>query len=273
MKVAISGVSGFVGSALKKSFEDVVEISRQDFSDRNLDKIKDCDILINLAGAPIIGRWTPEYKRELYNSRIDTTKALVEAMQDSSIKHFISTSAVGFYPEDKPCDEQICSGGGDDFLANLCRDWEKEALKAPVDTAIVRLGIVLGKGGGALKEMEKPFLLGVGGPIGNGKAWFSWIDLEDLVAIMHFLIDQKATGTYNATAPNPVTNKAFTKALAGALHRPAFIPVPKFALQLLYSEGASVLTGSKRVYPTALKDKGFVFTCKNVQESLERIYG
>lgn len=272
MKIAISGASGFVGTALSKSFDDVVTISRSDFEKGNLKKIKDCDIVINLAGAPIIKRWSDTYKKELYSSRIDTTKALVNAIKDSSVKYFISTSAVGFYPEDKPCDEQVCSDGGDDFLANLCKDWEAEANKCSVDTAIVRFGIVLDKNGGALAQMHTPFSMGLGGPIGDGKSWFSWIDLEDLVAIFHFLIDNKFSGTFNATAPNPVINKDFTKSFAKVLHKPAFLPLPKFALQAIYSEGATVLTGSKRVYPKMLMSKGFEFKYKTIDECLQRNY-
>jgi len=273
MKIAISGASGFVGTALRKSFEDVVAISRADFKDNNLNKIKDCDVVINLAGAPIIKRWSDEYKKELYSSRIDTTKALVDAIKDSSVKYFISTSAVGFYPEDKACDEESCSDGGDDFLANLCKDWETEAKKCSVDTAIVRFGIVLDKSGGALAQMYTPFSMGLGGPIGDGKSWFSWIDLKDLVSIFHFLIDNKLSGTFNATAPNPVLNKDFTKSFAQVLHKPAFLPIPKFALHAMYSEGATVLTGSKRVYPKMLLSKGFEFQYKSIDECLKRNYG
>ena len=272
MKVAISGASGFVGTALSKSFDDVVTVSRSDFESGNLDKIKDCDVVINLAGAPIIKRWSDEYKKELYSSRIDTTKALVEAIKDSNVKHFISTSAVGFYPEDKACDEQSCSGGGDDFLASLCKDWESEAKKASVETAIVRFGIVLDSGGGALAQMYTPFSLGLGGPIGDGRSWFSWIDLEDLVALFHFIIDKKLSGTYNATAPNPVLNSEFTKAFAKVLKRPAFLPLPKFALKMIFSEGATVLTGSKRVYPKALEAEGFTFSCSTIDQCLQKNY-
>jgi len=272
MKVAIAGASGFVGSALSESFQEVVAVSRGDFESGNLDKIKDCDVLINLAGAPIIKRWTQEYKKELYASRIDTTRALVNAVKGSKIKHFISTSAVGFYPEEKPCDEQICSDGGDDFLASLCKDWEAQALKCDVLTTIVRFGIVLDKNGGALAQMYTPFSMGLGGPIGSGNAWFSWIDLKDLVAMIHFIINNKLEGIYNATAPNPVQNKEFTKVFAQVIKKPAFLPVPKFALHLLYSEGATVLTGSKRVYPKMITQKGFTFTYPSVKECLERNY-
>lgn len=272
MKVAISGASGFVGSALRQTFDEVVPLSRKDFQNNDLDKIKDCDVVINLAGAPIIKRWTPEYKKELYSSRIDTTKALVEAMKDSSVKHFISTSAVGFYPEDKPCDEQSCSEGGDDFLANLCKDWESEALKCDKLTSILRFGIILDKDGGAMKQMYTPFSLGLGGPIGDGSSWFSWIDLKDLLSIFHFLIEKEIAGIFNATAPNPVKNIEFTKEFGKVLHKPAILPVPKFALRLLYSEGATVLTGSKRVYPKNLLEKEFSFKYPDIQSCLQRNY-
>lgn len=272
MKIAISGASGFVGSALTKSFENVIAISRKDFETGNLDQIKECDVVINLAGAPIIKRWSDTYKNELYNSRIDTTKALVKAINDSNVKHFISTSAVGFYPEEKPCDEITCSEGGDDFLANLCKDWENEAFKCNKLTSILRFGIVLDKNGGALTQMYTPFSLGLGGPIGDGKSWFSWVDLVDLVSMFHFLIEKELGGVYNATAPNPITNKEFTKQFAQVLKKPAFLPVPKFALHLLYSEGATVLTGSKRVYPKELLKQGFKFQYADIQECLKRNY-
>ena len=273
MKVAISGASGAVGKALQSVFDDVVPISRSDFENGTLDKIKECDVVINLAGAPIIKRWSEAYKKELYNSRIDTTKDLVSVINDSDVKHFISTSAIGFYPEDRECDEQSCKEPANDFLASVCKDWEDAAMQCNKKSSILRFGIVMDKNSGALKQMYTPFSLGLGGPIGDGNSWFSWIDLEDLKRIYPFLIENELEGIYNAVAPHPILNKDFTKEFAKVLHRPAFLPVPKFALNLIYSEGATVLTGSKRVYPKALLDKGFEFKYDTTHKMLQRNYG
>jgi hypothetical protein len=270
MKVAISGASGFVGAHLKERFQNFVVIGRRDDEEAILEKLQGVDVVFNLAGAPIIKRWSEAYKKVLLSSRIDTTKKLVNAINKSDVKQLISTSAIGAYPDDAPYDEGFI-GYGEDFLASLTREWEDEAKKCNKPTSIVRFGVILGANGGALAQMITPFKLGVGGIIGDGKMMMSWIDVEDLVNIYSFLVEHKLEGTFNATAPFPVTNYKFTKALGSALHRPTILPLPEFVLRLLFGEGSSVLTGSKEVYPKALESAGFVFKYPTIEESLEHI--
>jgi uncharacterized protein (TIGR01777 family) len=269
MKVAISGASGFIGSHLKKIFPDFVVINRNDTEKKIIEKLNSVDIVFNLAGATILKRWSENYKKILLNSRIETTKKLVNAINKSNIKHFISTSAIGIYPDNTPCDE-YCKTYADDFLGNLAKEWEKEANKCNKPTAIVRLGVVLGDGG-AIKEMLLPFKLGLGGIIGNGLMKMSWIDIKDLMRIYKFIIDKNLTGIINAVSPNPVTNKKFTKTLGKILKRTTFFKIPEFLLYLKYGEGASVLTSSKEVYPKILMENGFEFKYPTIEESLKHI--
>ena len=272
MKIAITGASGFVGSALREKYDDVVEIHRNDSSEEILQKLQGVEVVINLAGAPIIKKWSEAYKKVLLSSRVDTTRTLVEAINKSDVKQFISASAVGAYPDGMACDESF-EGYGGDFLAHVTRLWEGEALKCTKPTAVLRFGVVLGKNGGALSQMLSPFKLGLGGIIGDGKMMTSWIDIEDLVRMYKYIIEKKLTGTYNAVAPNPVSNYVFTKALGKALGRPTIFPLPVFVLKLLFGEGSSVLTGSKEVYPKAILEKGFSFKYPDIQSSLKRIVG
>lgn len=270
MKIALTGASGFVGSAIQESYKDVVYIHRNDSKDTIIGKLKDIDVVINLAGAPIIKRWNDEYKKVLMTSRIDTTRILVDAINESDVKHLISTSAVGIYHDGMVCDETT-KEVADDFLGTLASRWEGVALTCNKPTTILRFGIILGKEGGALKQMLTPFKFGVGGIIGDGKAMMSWISITDLVSIYKFLIENKLTGIYNATAPNPVTNRVFTKALGRALHRPTIFPLPEFVLKIIYGEAASVVTGSKEVYPKALQDAGYQFIHKDIDMALKEL--
>jgi len=268
MKIAMTGATGFVGSALRKHFSDCVIIKRDDSLDTIITKLKDVDVVINLAGAPIIKRWSASYKHILLESRIETTKKLVEAIYQSNVKQFISTSAVGIYPDDASCDED-CEKVADDFLGSLATLWERTALTCNKPTAILRLGIVLSQEGGALAQMLTPFRLGLGGTIGNGKMMMSWISIEDLVGVYTFLIDEHLSGIYNAVAPTPIDNCTFTKALGKAVHRPTLFPLPECVLKLIFSEGAIVLTGSKEIYPRALLDAGYTFKHARIEEALK----
>lgn len=270
MKVAISGASGFVANALKKRFSNFVVIERKDDVEAIRQKLVGVDAVFNLAGAPIVARWDEAYKKVLYSSRIDTTKKLVEAINQSEVEHFISTSAVGIYPNNVPCDEKTLPLG-DDFLGHLAHDWEGEALKCTKRTAILRFGVVLGRDGGALEKMLPAFKLGLGGIIGDGKMMTSWIDLDDLVAIYAFVLEQKCEGIFNATSPQPLSNYDFTKSLGKVLHRPTFFPIPSFIIKLLFGEGSTVLLDSKEVYPKALLEKGFVFEYGELEKSLIKI--
>ncbi|WP_345977483.1 TIGR01777 family oxidoreductase [Sulfurimonas sp. HSL3-7] len=272
MKIALTGASGFVGAALQKTFDDCVIIARDDDEAAILKKLKAVDVVINLAGAPIIKRWSDPYKKVLLESRIATTRKLVRAINQSGVKHFISTSAIGIYPDGLRCDELTTEIAGD-FLGMLAREWEVEALACHKPTTILRFGVILGPDGGALAQMLTPFRLGVGGIIGNGRMMTSWIDIGDLMKIYRFVIERHLSGIFNAVSPNPVTNYVFTKTLGGVLHRPTILPIPEFALRIMYGEAASVLTGSKEVYPRALTEAGFAFDYPNLESSLKHLLG
>ena len=191
-------------------------------------------------------------------------------MNKSNVSHFISTSAIGIYPDDKRCDEG-CTEIANDFLGELAHKWEEEALACHKPTTILRFGVILGKEGGALAQMLTPFKWGVGGIIGNGKMMTSWIHLDDLMGIYMYIIDKKLTGIFNATSPSPVTNYTFTKALGKAVHRPTILPIPEFVLRIMYGEAASVLTGSKEVYPQKIIQERYVFKYQEIEDALENI--
>ena len=278
--IAMTGANGFVGQALTKHFEasrmQVVAIPRAVLNQpKELDSIiNKSDIVINLAGASIISRWSASYKELLYHSRIDTTKAIVDAMERCSSKPqlFISTSAVGIYPQKGVYSEDDALLG-DDFLAELCKSWEAEALKASgigIRTAIFRFGIVLGKDGGALAKMIAPFKLGVGGVIGDGSQAVSFIHRDDLMAAyMHIIEHDTLEGVFNLTAPTPTTNRGLTKALGEYLNRPTLLPLPAFILKLLLGEGASILTEGQSVLPKRLLESGFVFEYPTIESALK----
>jgi len=270
MKVAFTGASGFVGSYLRKKFENHIIIQRDDTEKQVLKKLEGVDAVFNLAGAPIIKRWNEAYKKVLISSRVETTKKLVNAINRSEVKHFISTSAIGAYPDGHACDERF-NGYGDDFLASLTKLWEKEAKECEKLTAIIRFGIILGKDGGALAQMLPSFRMGVAGVVGDGKAIMSWIDIEDLARMYSFILENQLTGTFNATAPHPVQNREFTKALGKTLHRPTIFPLPEFVLKIIFGEAAAVLTGSKEAYPQAILDAGFRFEYETIDKSLSHI--
>lgn len=279
--VAITGASGFVGMNLKNLFESkdfkVIAIKREDLKDTEklTTIISQADIVINLAGANIVNRWTNSYKKLLYASRIDTTQALTEAMYhaDKKPELFISTSAVGIYKNNDCYDEESYELENN-FLGKLCQAWEKSALRAEefgIRTAIFRFGIVLGEGG-ALGKMITPFKLGLGGTIGNGKQSFSFIHIEDLLeAYFHVYSNKELEGVFNLTAPTPTTNLGLTKALGKALHRPTILPVPQFALNLIFSEGAQVLTDGQCAKPKKLLDSRFKFKYETIEDTINNL--
>ncbi len=279
--IAIAGASGFVGSNLIDYFTNlgykVIPISRDILN--NKDKLEELinssNIIINLSGANIINRWTDKYKKLLYSSRIDTTSNIVNAINKSQNKPelLISTSAVGIYDNQFIHDEE--GSYSNDFLSKLCQDWEEEALKANsfnTRVAIFRFGIVLGKKGGALQKMLTPFKLGLGGIIGSGKQSFSFIHINDLLNAYKFVIENNdANLVFNLTAPNPTTNKGLTLALGKTLKRPTILPVPEFILNLIFSEGAKVLTDGQNVIPKKLEDLGFKFKYTNIEDTIENL--
>ena len=280
-KIVITGASGFVGQKLTSMFRvlnfEVIAIKRSDLQD--IEKLTSifhgAELVINLAGANIINRWSKSYKKLLYSSRIDTTKAIVEAMKNSRIKPklFISTSAVGIYKNDKEYDE-TAQNLSEDFLGILCEDWEIEALKAEesdIRTAIFRFGIVIGDGG-AIQKMLMPFKLGIGGTIGDGSQAVSFIHIDDLLNAYNFVLEnEKLDGIFNLTAPIPTTNYGLTKALGKSLNRPTLLAIPQFVLNIILSEGAKVLTDGQSVVPNHLLNSGFKFKFENIEDAIENI--
>lgn len=236
------------------------------------------DAVVNLAGEGLADRrWSPARKQELRQSRIGTTQRLVDWLKDQSRRPdvLISGSAIGWYGPrgDEAIDEN--AGPREDFGAILCRDWETTAQQAEslgVRVCRIRTGVVLDRNGGALARLLLPFRLGLGGPMGDGRQWMSWIVREDLVALIRWLVDNdKASGPYNATAPQPVTNAEFTAALATALRRPAFLRTPAFALRLLLGEMSGLLLTGQRVMPQRAITEGFTFRHERLSDAFAAI--
>ncbi len=278
----MSGATGFIGSHLTKAFEgkgwQAIPLRRGDFDlgeEDFLKKIEGADVVISLAGSTIAARWTQEYKKIMYSSRIDTTKKIVNAILNMSKKPrlFVSTSAVGIYGEEGGVHTEESKNYSAEFLGKLSLDWEQAALKtkeAGVRTVIFRFGVVLGLGGGVLDKMLTPFRLGLGGTIGNGKQAFSWVHIEDLIRAYFTVIENETfEGIYNLTAPNPTTNAGLTKALAHALHKPAFMRIPDFILWMHLGEGAKAISKGQSVLPKRLLDSGFVFNFTRIEEAIE----
>lgn len=280
VKISVSGSSGFLGRALVASFREhgyyVQALTRRDFSGdaAELGALLDgSDVVIHLAGAPVAKRWTKAYRQELYNSRILTTRKLLEAMKGLKTppSAFICASAVGIYPDEGAHDEKSTLYS-DSFLGRLCRDWEAEALQAQAlcRTLCFRFGVVLGKEGGALQKMAMPFRFGLGGRIASGRQMMSWVHVDDVIRAFHFAISRhELQGPVNITAPAPVSNREFTRILARTLKRPAVFPVPGFALRLIFGEGAVVLTGGQHVLPGTLLEHGFSFNFPDAGDALK----
>lgn len=278
--VALSGASGFVGSNLSRELEGkghrVIPLGRKEFSlsSRELANIlKPADFIINLAGAPVINRWTEEYKKIMSDSRVSLTRKLVDScgLLDEKPRAFLSASAIGCYSSTGTHTEEN-HVLAEDFLGKLTQEWERESLRAEdlgIRTAVFRFGVVLGKDGGALAKMLTPFKLGLGGVIGSGQQAFSWIHIRDLIRVFEEAInDPDYHGIYNLTAPNPTTNRGLTKALGRALARPTFLRVPEFVLRLQFGEGAQVLTMGQNVLPERLLNSGFKFDYANIEQAV-----
>lgn len=236
------------------------------------------DAVIHLAGESIIGRWTDAKKRKIRDSRVEGTRNLAEALARAKDRPqvFVCGSAIGYYGNrgDELLNEE--SGAGSDFLASVCRKWEmatQAAAHAGIRTVQIRTGVVLSSKGGALGKMLTPFKMGVGGNIGDGRQWMSWIDVRDMVgAIHHILKTDLLQGPVNMVAPKPVTNAEFTKTLASVLSRPAILPMPAFAVKLAFGEmGETVLLGSQRVEPERLVASGYPFRFRELRESLQSV--
>lgn len=282
LKIAICGKSGLVGSKLESFFSsmnnDVIGVKiRDDISVEDIAKqIEKCDVLINLSGVSILGRWDDEYKKKLYESRIDTTKKLVDAIGlcAEKPKLFLNASAVGIY-DSFHSHKDGSKKYADDFLSHLCRDWEAEARRAGdfgVRNVQMRFGVIYAKEGGAIQKMLPPFKFALGGIVGSGEQIVSWIHLQDLVKAVYFIIKTPdISGAINFTAPYPISNKEQTKIMGKLLNRPTFLPLPAFVLKLIFGEGSTVMLDSKEVYPTKLLESGFTFEYGDFEDAFQEI--
>jgi uncharacterized protein (TIGR01777 family) len=303
MKILIGGSSGLVGTALIKSLEagghEIFRLVRHAPNSRTevewspdrysiaLARIEGFDAVVNLAGESIAeGRWTDEKKRKIRESRVKGTKLLGDALANLTTppKTFICASAIGYYGNrgDEILTEE--STPGNDFLAEVCAEWEKAtalATEKGIRVVNARFGIILDTKGGALKKMLPPFRMGIGGRIGSGKQWMSWITLDDVIGGLNFLLDgfnlsdwaeekdDRLRGPVNFVAPNPVTNAEFTKTLGKVLSRPTFFPIPEFGVRLAFGEmGEALLLGSQRVAPKSLTRAGYEFQYLRLEEAL-----
>ncbi len=239
------------------------------------EEVPSAEVVINLTGQTIFHLWTKKYKKSIYDSRILTTRNIVDVMSKEKNKIFLSSSAVGFYGErgDDILTEAEPNGSG--FLAEVCRDWEAEALQAQekgVRTVITRFGVVMGGNGGALGIMLLPYRFLFGGPMGSGKQWFAWIHIDDLKAAFLFAIEnKKAEGLFNMCAPIPIRNVDMAKKIGSVLKRPSFIKVPGFALRTALGEYGSTLLNSQRALPDNFQKLGFQFSYPNFKQAIEAI--
>lgn len=297
MKVFITGGSGFLGTNLTKFLVDrgfeVTIMARNPEKGPRLplnvrkiaadsmkpgswqDEVASHDVLINLAGVSVFHRWDESYKKLLRDSRILTTRNLVDAVPSGADKKvtLISASGAGYYGfgQDEKFDESASPGS--DYLARLAYDWENEALKADTKgtrVARIRIGIILGRDGGALHQMTLPFRFFVGGQIGDGKQWISWIHIDDICRAILFVIENETiSGPVNLTAPSPARNSELSKAISQILRRPAFVPAPAFMMKVALGEFSSYVLNGQRVIPKVLLEKGFKFDHPTIRSALE----
>jgi uncharacterized protein (TIGR01777 family) len=284
--VAVTGASGLIGTALVSQLRadgyEVKKLVRRatrsndevswnpTLGEIDLASLAGTDAIVHLAGAGVGDkRWSAAYKSEILNSRLLGTTTIAKAAAELGVKKFISASAIGYYGETGNRAVTESDRGGEDFLSIVCREWEAAAdLANDVPTIKLRTGLVLDPTGGALGRMLPLFRFGLGGKLGSGKQWWSWITLHDQIRAITFLLESKITGAVNLTAPNPVTNQEFTAALARAMHRPAIFPAPAFALRITLGGFSTEILGSKKVMPKVLTDSGFVFDYPHVSNAL-----
>ncbi len=270
MRITITGATGLIGSKLtarlRERGDEVTPVSLR--GDELAPKLAGRDAVVHLAGENLAQRWTEKAKREILASREQGTRRLVAALPES-VSTLVSASAVGYYGPRGDEEVTESDGPGDDFAARVCVAWEREAAAAPVRVVRVRTGVVLDASGGALAKMLPPFKLGIGGPVAGGRQYLPWIHVDDLVGIYVAALDGTGwQGPVNATAPNPVTNAEFSKALGRALRRPAVLPIPGFALGALYGEMATIVTTGQRAVPRAALGHGYRFAHPDLDEAL-----
>jgi hypothetical protein len=297
MKIFVTGGTGFIGSAItsdllekghyivatgSSSRPDIVSHDRFRFIQADTARegpwqaeLEDVDGVINLAGRNIMGRWTKRYKKQIYDSRILTTSNVVDALAVHRGTFLCSASAVGYYGDRGDDILTESEPNGKNYLAQVGQDWEEEALRAEehgIRTVVMRFGIVLGKGGGALEKMIPAFRMFVGGPLGDGSQWFPWIHLHDVVSACLFVIgNEHLKGTFNFCSPNPVRNRELAKTLGRVLGVPAVMPSPKLMLRLALGEAASALFDSLRVVPENLLKSGFSFKYPELEDAIRQI--
>ena len=285
-RVAVTGASGLIGTALvaqlkndgyqvQKLVRRPVRTSDEVFWDPikgqiDTPSLEGVDAIFHLAGASVGGkRWSAAYRSEILNSRLLGTTTIASACEQLKPAVFISASAIGHYGETGNRAVTEADGGGTDFLSIVCREWEAAASLAPsVRTIKLRTGLVLDPTGGALGRMLPLFKFGLGGKLGSGKQWWSWITLHDVIRAITFLLENKVSGPVNLTSPNPVTNQEFTSALARAMHRPALFPAPAIGLKIALGGFSSEILGSKKVTPQVLTDAGFTWDYPHITSAL-----
>jgi uncharacterized protein (TIGR01777 family) len=293
-RVLVSGVSGPIGTALLSSFETggteivrlvrgraqkAAQVSWDPLAPLSPATVSGFDAVVHLAGESVVGRWTEEKKKAIRESRIQGTRHLAAALAQSEVKPrvLVCASAVGFYGNrgDELLREESPAGQG--FLPKVCREWEdasRVAAEAGIRTVNIRIGLVLSAKGGALGNMLKPFKLGLGGRIGSGQQWWSWVHVDDIVGGIHHAIrTESLSGPVNLVAPNPLRNAEFTKVLASVLGRPAVFPAPEFALRLAFGKMAAeeLLLASQRVEPGKLRASGYTFRFRELRAALENL--
>ncbi|MAZ40966.1 TIGR01777 family protein [bacterium] len=296
MNIAITGGAGFVGSKLseslardghavlildlhppKQSVQGASFVKVDLMKEEVPERVLECDAIVHLAGVNIFGRWTKDYKELIVESRVKTAEALYEKCKEGDTRPsiFISASAIGYYGAQGETELTESLPPGGDFLATVCIAWERAREQfndLGMRTVSVRTGIVLGPGGGMLKKLVPVFKWFLGGKLGNGEQWFSWIHIDDLIEVYKkALIDDSLEGPINAVSPEPVRNKVFTKALGKALKRPTLFFVPGFALKLVMGELGSVILGSQKVTPKKLKEAQFAYKYPSIDKALSTL--
>jgi hypothetical protein len=294
VRIGVTGATGLIGSrlvaALRARGDSVLALSRDprratdqlnveavrwDPAAPDADAVSRLDAIVNLAGEPVAQRWTAAAKERIRSSRVDGTAGLVKALAraDPRPAVLVSTSAAGYYGDRGATELEESASAGDDFLASVCVDWERAADGAePLGVRVIKIrnGVVLDRAGGALRSMLPPFRAGVGGPIAGGRQYMPWIALHDVIGMFaDALDDERWSGPVNASAPEPATNREFVRALGRALHRPAVLPVPALALNLLFGEMSSVLTASQRMLPRQALRLGYRFRHPELDDALQ----